>query len=521
MQSGQEVVFLHLDDIIPNRFQPREVFDERALKELAASIKEHGVIQPIIVRQINNKYEIIAGERRYKASALAGMTKIPAIVNNLDDKEAAKVALLENLQRKNLNPIEEARTYQKIIELDQMTQEELARTMGKSQSAVANKLRLLALPDDIQRALLKEEISERHARTLLNIKDSDDQRKMLDRIINEKMSVRMLEEEIKKINNQTEEKSGDEQMNTSIPNTQNTFNSNQSMPTLMSMASPQMTMPPMNTNMNQEKKPNLMDLPENNNNQNNLSNNQNEIVNYGNIDDDELDNENQNVLGFGGTESNASKPIDVNQIKSKTMDIGTFVNQEKKEAAALSEKNKISSDLDSLLNIAPPNQGPNSGFNPAMEAIKQSENNDINKNDYFQAPDLMSVQLPNTDSNINALIKNYGTPLAELNNQPQQEQQPVEMQNNNQNSNNISFFQNTQQNISQEPRREKSLGMALIEEQTNLPQQEQQKQYNIQQMVQRIRNVLGELERAGAKIDTDEIDFENQYQIVIKIDKNN
>ena len=156
-----------------------------------------------------------------------------------------------------------------------------------------------------------------------------------------------------------------------------------------------------------------------------------------------------------------------------------------------------------------------------MEAIKQSENNDINKNDYFQAPDLMSVQLPNTDSNINALIKNYGTPLAELNNQPQQEQQPVEMQNNNQNSNNISFFQNTQQNISQEPRREKSLGMALIEEQTNLPQQEQQKQYNIQQMVQRIRNVLGELERAGAKIDTDEIDFENQYQIVIKIDKNN
>ena len=111
MNENQEVVFLHLDDIIPNRFQPREVFDEKALKELAISIKEHGVIQPIIVRKINeSKYEIIAGERRYKASALAGLTQIPAIIRNLDDKEAAKVALLENLQRRNLNPIEEAKT---------------------------------------------------------------------------------------------------------------------------------------------------------------------------------------------------------------------------------------------------------------------------------------------------------------------------------------------------------------------------------------------------------------------------
>ena len=142
-----EVVYLHLDDIIPNRFQPRQVFDEKALKELAVSIKEHGVIQPIIVRNIGNKYEIIAGERRYKASAMAGLTTIPAIVRNLDDKESSKVALLENLQRKNLNPIEEAKTYQKILELDQMTQEELVKTMGKSQSAVANKLRLLSLTD--------------------------------------------------------------------------------------------------------------------------------------------------------------------------------------------------------------------------------------------------------------------------------------------------------------------------------------------------------------------------------------
>src|SRR5699024_7291482 len=197
MQTQEnEVVYLHLDDIIPNRFQPRQVFDEKSLKELAVSIKEHGVIQPIIVRNIGNKYEIIAGVRRYKASALAGLTKIPAIVRNLDDKESSKVALHENLQRKNLNPIEEARTYQKILELDQMTQEELAKTMGKSQSAVANKLRLLALTDEVQDALLKDEISERHARTLLNAKDAETQKQLLKEVIDKKMTVRELEEKI-------------------------------------------------------------------------------------------------------------------------------------------------------------------------------------------------------------------------------------------------------------------------------------------------------------------------------------
>ena len=177
-EKRDEVVYLNLDDIIPNRFQPREVFDERALKELAISIKEHGVIQPIIVRNVNGKYEIIAGERRYKASALAGLTKIPAIVREMDDKESSKVALLENLQRKNLNAIEEARTYQKILELDEMTQDELAKTMGKSQSAVANKIRLLSLPDEIQDAVLKEKISERHARALLQVPEAKKQKEL-------------------------------------------------------------------------------------------------------------------------------------------------------------------------------------------------------------------------------------------------------------------------------------------------------------------------------------------------------
>lgn len=201
MDGNSEVVSLYLDDIIPNRFQPREVFDDQALKELAVSIKEHGVIQPIIVRKVDNKYEIIAGERRYKASTMAGLTKIPAIVKNLDDKESSKVALIENLQRRDLTPIEEARTYQKILELeDDMTQEQLAATMGKTQSSVSNKLRLLALPDEVQDALLKTKISEHHARSLLNLQDKNDQIKMLNRIIDEKMTVRDLDKEIKLIN---------------------------------------------------------------------------------------------------------------------------------------------------------------------------------------------------------------------------------------------------------------------------------------------------------------------------------
>lgn len=205
MDNNSEVVYLYLDDIIPNRFQPREVFDDQALKELAVSIKEHGVIQPIIVRKVENKYEIIAGERRYKASTMAGLTKIPAIVKNLDDKESSKVALIENLQRRDLSPIEEARTYQKILELeDNMTQEELAATMGKTQSSVSNKLRLLELPEEIQDALLKEKISERHARSLLTIEDKNDQIKMMDKVITEKMTVRELDKEIKDMKDSAE-----------------------------------------------------------------------------------------------------------------------------------------------------------------------------------------------------------------------------------------------------------------------------------------------------------------------------
>lgn len=196
MNLDKEVFELSMEDILPNRFQPREVFDQQALNELALSIREHGVIQPIIVRKIGDKYEIVAGERRFRASQIAGKKTIPALVRNIDDRESAKVALLENLQRKNLTSIEEARTYNTILKLDNLTQEELANNLGKSQSAVANKLRLLNLDVEVQDALLNEKISERHARSLLNLSDHDKQKELLNKVIMNRMTVKQLDDEI-------------------------------------------------------------------------------------------------------------------------------------------------------------------------------------------------------------------------------------------------------------------------------------------------------------------------------------
>lgn len=190
MNHEKIVVELELDDILPNRFQPRFKFHEQAITELAESIKEHGVIQPILVRRLGDKYEIIAGERRYKASLLAGKRTIPAIVSDLNDKDSAEVALIENVQRQDLTPIEEAVSYRKILDMGYLTQEQLAEKLGKTQSTISNKLRLLNLDDDVQEALLDEKISERHARSLLKIESKQKQKEILQKIIKERLTVK-------------------------------------------------------------------------------------------------------------------------------------------------------------------------------------------------------------------------------------------------------------------------------------------------------------------------------------------
>ena len=205
MHNERKVVELNLSDVLPNRFQPRIKFDENAINELALSIQKYGVIQPIVVRQIGNKYEIIAGERRYKASKVAGKQTIPAIISELNDKDSVEIALIENVQREDLTPIEKAVSYKKILDMGYINQEELAKKVGKSQSAIANTLRLLNLSDDVQEALLENKISERHARSLLKIKDENKQVEMLNRIINERLTVRKTDEEIDKMNNNISE----------------------------------------------------------------------------------------------------------------------------------------------------------------------------------------------------------------------------------------------------------------------------------------------------------------------------
>ena len=201
MSTEKKVVEVKVDDILPNRFQPRIKFDEDAIIDLSASIKEHGVIQPLVVRKVGDKYEIIAGERRYKASVMAGLETVPVIITELNDKDSAEVALIENVQRQNLTPIEEAVSYKKILDMGYLTQEQLANKLGKSQSAIANKLRLLNLTDDVQEALLNGQISERHARSLLKLMNQKQQKKMLNRIIDERLTVRRTDEEIGKMLN--------------------------------------------------------------------------------------------------------------------------------------------------------------------------------------------------------------------------------------------------------------------------------------------------------------------------------
>lgn len=197
VHAAEEVIKLPIDQIVPNRFQPRTIFDDEKIEELSRTIHTHGVIQPIVVRKTSeNQYEIIAGERRYRAMKKLQWTEVPAIVRNLTDKETASIALIENLQREELTAIEEAVAYQKLLELHELTQEALAQRLGKGQSTVANKLRLLKLPDEVQQAILKRQISERHARALIAIKDQPLQLEILQQIIENDWNVRQLEEHI-------------------------------------------------------------------------------------------------------------------------------------------------------------------------------------------------------------------------------------------------------------------------------------------------------------------------------------
>ena len=464
-----EVVYLHLDDIIPNRFQPRQVFDEKALKELAVSIKEHGVIQPIIVRNIGNKYEIIAGERRYKASAMAGLTTIPAIIRNLDDKESSKVALLENLQRKNLNPIEEAKTYQKILELDQMTQEELAKTMGKSQSAVANKLRLLALTDEVQDALLKDQISERHARALLNANNAELQKQLLKEVIDKKMTVRELEEKIKP---------KEEITKSDIDNLLN--------PTPVSATIPQTD---------------SLGIKLNNNSNPNNDFNTSVGIDYStppSFIDYDIPNINDNL------ESTANKSINIDEIKDNAKDINVekppvdvneFLKVEPKEEKKEEENNfKFFSPVEEEIKD---DSKENESSKVAFATPAPTNDTFINDNPFNLGKETKDIK-DSTSTSMDTLLAGVNT-----NDNKEKDQSTVPSINtfNNPFASNPIFSDNIKK----------------IEEQ----QEANKPKYTLNESINLIRETIKRVEESGFKVDEEEMDLINNYQITIKISKEN
>ena len=189
----EAIINVKISELRSNPYQPRQVFDEKALQELADSIKEHGVFQPIIIKKSIKGYEIIAGERRVKASQMAGLEEIPAIVRDFTDEEMMEIALLENLQRENLNPMEESRAYKKLIDALHITQEELAKKLGKSRSYITNMLGLQTLPNNIQAMISDKKMTMGHARVLSKLENEKQQEELAEKIINEGMSVRELE----------------------------------------------------------------------------------------------------------------------------------------------------------------------------------------------------------------------------------------------------------------------------------------------------------------------------------------
>ena len=195
----RDVSYVPVEDIVPGPLQPRQHFSREGLEELRDSIAQHGVLQPLTVRQKGDRYELIAGERRLRAARMAGLYEVPCIVMDVDMEKSGLIALIENIQRRDLDFVEEAQGISQLIRLFGLSQEQAARRLGKSQSAIANKLRLLRLPEDVLERLRAEELSERHARALLRLEDGERQRQALDFIIDQRMNVAAAEEYIDKL----------------------------------------------------------------------------------------------------------------------------------------------------------------------------------------------------------------------------------------------------------------------------------------------------------------------------------
>jgi len=203
--TDENLLTVDLDKLVAREDQPRKSFDDDSLKELANSIKADGVIQPIVVRKVDDRYEIIAGERRFRASKLAGLEKVPVVVKNVNDRKARELALVENIQREDLNPIEEAISLKTLMEEYKLTQQELSDIIGKSRSYIANNLRLLNLSDHIKEYLIRGELSPSQGRTLLSLETDEERNKYLDKLLVKEVNIRDVEKKAKQSKSKTED----------------------------------------------------------------------------------------------------------------------------------------------------------------------------------------------------------------------------------------------------------------------------------------------------------------------------
>lgn len=561
MDVANQVVNININNIMPNRFQPRIRFSEEALTELTNSIKEHGVIQPITVRPVGNKFEIVAGERRYKASVLAGKQTIPAIIVNLDDASCAELALIENVQRQDLTPIEEAISYKKILDMGSLTQEALAVKLGKNQSTIANKLRLLNLDDEVQKALLENRISERHARSLLKLDNKLEQQEMLNRIINERLTVRRTDEEISKFQNEKNKEMVGENNNMN----QNFNNFNQGNNTTSFGMTP-------NNNQNVSPMNGIPSVPsmENQNNQFNPSmetNNVNQLIEQANnISPDfnipttpiqestpvETPSQPEGFNGFNLMEDNNGIP-NFNSVQPQLM-------PEENPQTVPSQNNFNEIGIPSFNNETSNSElRPVQFFNINDEGVSTNSNNQVN-NDIFNFkpdPSQMVNQTPNLNETNNILptqpqqefVENledravnmdFGSqsvspvnfdfngstgsinqPNEQINQFPQPEPAVANQQ----------FFGNpvdpmnqSQVNIPNIPNINSNNNIPSFkpeEPQVVTPQMNIQtmNQGGIRQAIDELRNVTNKLEGMGFKIETEEFDLENAYQVIFRISK--
>lgn len=209
-ELGAQQTFVKITMVEPNREQPRKNFDEDALQELADSIKQFGVLQPIVVQDRKDHYEIIAGERRWRAAKIAGLKEVPVIIKNLTEKEIVEIALIENIQRENLNPIEEAQAYKRLLTEFSLKQDEVAERVSKSRTAVTNSMRLLKLCDEVQQMVIDEMLTTGHARALLAVDNAEEQYALAQKVFDEKLSVRDIEKLVKNLNKPAKPKKVDD-----------------------------------------------------------------------------------------------------------------------------------------------------------------------------------------------------------------------------------------------------------------------------------------------------------------------